>query len=284
MYQYSGPYSRRRYSNAGIVGTFASGKEGTAKFHQLNLSVNDASLGKVVVRIASSNVAVKPGNEISRKTGDFPHGTSLNIAAVPAASAKFERWSDGVTTPSRTIIMLADMSLEAVFSVKGAPVVNKTKYTLTTSAVPETGGKVTGGNVTVEKGDTVVLKATQNAGYKFVRFDSTSSNVVSQNSAASRGADELRVTVNADTHVTAVFAKEGQGSTNGGDTNTGGSGGGGNGGFGGGGGGVSTGEVIAPGTISASTAGFDGIITLLRKYWWAVAIVVILFDDKGGSK
>lgn len=48
--------------------------------------------------------------------GTYEHGSNITLKAVPSAGYKFVKWSDGVTTASRTITVTANASYTAVFS------------------------------------------------------------------------------------------------------------------------------------------------------------------------
>ena len=48
--------------------------------------------------------------------GQYDNGTSVNISAVANSGYVFTKWNDGVTSASRTILMDADKSLNAIFA------------------------------------------------------------------------------------------------------------------------------------------------------------------------
>lgn len=54
--------------------------------------------------------------------GTYEHGSNITLKAVPSAGYKFVKWSDGVTTATRTVTVTGDATYTAVFE--------KTYYTL----------------------------------------------------------------------------------------------------------------------------------------------------------
>ncbi len=272
--KYQGSYSRRRYSN--ISSEQFTAEKPSEKMFKLNLTVNDPSLGGIFIFTVSSefNTATNQLNDRNIGASDYPYGTVVAVQARPKNGARFVRWSDGSTTAKRNIKMLNNVELQAVF--EAVPGSGLQKFTVTTSVKPEGSGTVTGGNVTVDKGDTVVLEATPKAGYKFLRWDGLTANAQS-----SRGSDELRITVDRNMHITAVFVAENSTSTTN-DTpgnvivNTTG---------GGTGGGIETGggEETGAGTPGLEdTTRSTELLSLLKKYWWIAAIVVgyFIFEEE----
>ncbi|MBR6111982.1 MAG: hypothetical protein IKQ08_08565, partial [Paludibacteraceae bacterium] len=92
--------------------------------------------------------------------GSYEYGKYATIKATPASGYTFDSWSDGNTSASRSYYVTESKTLTAYFT-KAA-----TKYTLTLSASPSSGGTVTGGG-TYEYGEYATIKATPASGYTF---------------------------------------------------------------------------------------------------------------------
>lgn len=95
--------------------------------HFLRVSVNNPAWGSI-----SSN-----GATLAENTNlEFSRGTAITLTATPVENvAKFIRWSDGVTSPTRTITMNSDTELTAEFS---------NMQTVTLNVRDENGNPVTG--------------------------------------------------------------------------------------------------------------------------------------------
>ena len=119
--------------------------------------------------------------------GQYQAGDTVTLKAVANDGYSFLRWADGVADATRTIIVAADVEVEAIFV---ANVV--VRYNV--SAVAEN-GKVEGIGKYVA-GDTATLKAVANDGYSFLRW-------------ADDVADSVRtVVVTSDTTFTALFVSD----------------------------------------------------------------------------
>ena len=93
-------------------------------------------------------------------------GDGTEVTAIPSAGFRFIRWSDGVTTASRTDTdVTADLTVTAEFEAV-APVVT---YEVT-ATVDGTGGTVRADRNEVAAGDKVVITATPDTGYKIADF------------------------------------------------------------------------------------------------------------------
>ena len=95
--------------------------------------------------------------------GTYYEGTTVTIKAVPNADYKFTAWSDGETNVTRSIVVDRDYTLSACFE----KMESAKQYTLTLSANPAEGGRVSGGD-SFDEGAYVQIKATANPGYTFV--------------------------------------------------------------------------------------------------------------------
>ena len=90
--------------------------------------------------------------------GEYEHGTEVILTATPAEGYHFVKWSDGVTEATRTIIVTSDLTLTAEFAIN--------VYSVAVSA--ENGIVTAAGEY--EHGTEVILTATPNEGYHFVKW------------------------------------------------------------------------------------------------------------------
>lgn len=86
------------------------------------------------------------------------------IKAIPYTGFRFVSWSDGVSQNPRNITVFSDTIIYATFDID-----NRAQYTLTVTSTDPTMGTVTGSGIYYE-GDTAMLTATANSGYRFVRW------------------------------------------------------------------------------------------------------------------
>ena len=91
-------------------------------------------------------------------------GESEAVEAVPAEGYEFDRWSDGGSRKHTVTWSSAGQSLVAYFTR-----IQVTRYTLSLSASPSSGGSVTGAG-SYEKGTKVTVNATEASGWRFVRW------------------------------------------------------------------------------------------------------------------
>ena len=109
-------------------------------------------------------VAVTAVNGTIIGVGEYQHGATATLTAVPTTGYHFVRWSDGVTDITRSIVVTSNVALTAEFAIN--------VYTVTLSAE---NGTVTGaGNY--NHGAGVTLTATPNEGYHFVRWSDGDTN------------------------------------------------------------------------------------------------------------
>jgi uncharacterized repeat protein (TIGR02543 family) len=115
--------------------------------------------------------------------GNYNQGQSVTITATPSTGYDFVKWSDNVTTASRTFNATENVTLTATFAIK--------QYTVSLTA--GTGGTVSGaGNY--NHGQSATITATPSAGYDFVKWSDNNTN-------ASRS-----ITVTSNVTLTATFA------------------------------------------------------------------------------
>ncbi|MBO5086134.1 MAG: InlB B-repeat-containing protein, partial [Paludibacteraceae bacterium] len=96
--------------------------------------------------------------------GEYEHGTTANITTVAAEGYHFVKWSDGDTNATRIITVTADVTLTAEFAIN--------VYNVTLGAE---NGVVTGAG-SYNHGTEVILAATPNEGYHFVKWSDGDTN------------------------------------------------------------------------------------------------------------
>ena len=113
---------------------------------------------KFVLKEYRVSVSAGAGGAVSGG-GTYAYGTNANLTATPNTGYRFVRWSDGNSSPNRTITVTSDMSFSAEFAIN--------QYTVNVTA--GTGGTVSGGG-TYNHGATATLTAIPQSGYYFVRW------------------------------------------------------------------------------------------------------------------
>ena len=92
----------------------------------------------------------------------YQENTYASLSATPYSGYRFVRWSDGVTSESRIIYVISDISIVAEFEL--IP-----RYTVSLTSSPSEGGLLSGAGTYNENTD-VTISATPNIGYRFVRW------------------------------------------------------------------------------------------------------------------
>jgi hypothetical protein len=111
---------------------------------------------------------------------------NVTLTATPQDGYHFTQWSDGITTNPRTFVLTQDTTFTAEFA--------KNTYTIsTTSANPEWG--TTAGDKSVLYLENVVISATANYGYHFVKWNDNNTE------------NPRTISVTKDATYTATFAK-----------------------------------------------------------------------------
>lgn len=111
------------------------------------------STTSVITAIADATMGVVTG------AGTYTNGQTITLTAIPNEHYHFVNWSDGVTTPSRQVVVNGDATYQAIFAID--------QYTITATA--EANGTVTGGGV-YDYGQTITLIAIPNEHYHFVKW------------------------------------------------------------------------------------------------------------------
>ena len=93
--------------------------------------------------------------------GTYNHGSSVNIAARPAAGHRLNHWSDGPTTAARTIVVVSDTVITAYFE--------PCHYWVSVSSASLEMGTATGSGEYLY-GDTATLRAIPHQGYEFDKW------------------------------------------------------------------------------------------------------------------
>ena len=144
-------------------------------FARIILSVNDKLSGSAnLIRSYTIGTLINPANNLTDRYYEAFIGEEVTIAANPKSGYKLSRWSDGVTTPTRTDIITGDLTLTATFELA--------EYTIT--VYPSEGGRISGGYTVLGSGtvffnDTftgivklgssrLFVTASPNEGYRFV--------------------------------------------------------------------------------------------------------------------
>lgn len=142
------------------TGTNAAGCDSVVVLHltivpqtyTLTVNVNNPNMGRV-----------NPAGVIE----DVVAGTTVTLTATANDGFRFVDWSNGATTATIEVTVESDTTLTANFEA--------ILYTITATANDETMGTVTGSAV-YQAGATVVLEATANNGYHFVRWSDGTTN------------------------------------------------------------------------------------------------------------
>ena len=104
------------------------------------------------------SVALSCENGIVLGSGLYEHGTEIDLIATPDEGYEFVRWSDGYSSPQRTIVVVSDIELSAEFKLK----------TLNVSLYAEN-GEVSGSDAgDYTYGTELTIVAIPNEGYHFV--------------------------------------------------------------------------------------------------------------------
>jgi len=94
--------------------------------------------------------------------GQYAYGSVANISATPNSGYRFDRWSDGSTSQSRSITVTGNISLTAYF------VQNVTYYTLSTGAVQGAYISPSPGTHSYAAGTQVTVSGGCDSGYRWV--------------------------------------------------------------------------------------------------------------------
>ncbi len=133
----------------------------TDQFYMLidDININTSSINQYTITAISANSSM--GTVTGG--GTYPEGSSVVLSATANAGYRFARWNDGNTSNPRTITVTGDATYTATFETIPS-------YTITAVSANENMGTVTGGG-TYTDGSSVVLRATANTGYRFVRWN-----------------------------------------------------------------------------------------------------------------
>lgn len=291
MTPYKGAYSQRnRYRNYAV----ANG----VNYYSIRAVANNTTMGRVLVEpspvtaqvnsssadtnqqyanyTANSSSSLQANSTTAnKKTGTFSghkEGTSMKITAFAKPGYRFKQWNglpqsgnwpSCIRTNPLSFLAQCDLSLTAVFEAD--PDYRPSSTTVTVKAQPNdaTMGSVNPAEPkTIEKGNEIALTATNKAGYHFVRWDGVGNLAGNTQDNTS---ETIRIRPQTDINAVAVFAKDDSRDPedpNGGETP--------------GGGGGSTG-----GDPAASQP--RSLVSVIRKYWWIIAIAVAWYLHKEGK-
>ncbi len=82
----------------------------------VNYTVEDPARGSLTTTTLEGLAPGAAASGVSRLEYTLPERTPVTVTAEPAAGWVFLRWSDGITTASRTDIVMGEMSVVAVFA------------------------------------------------------------------------------------------------------------------------------------------------------------------------
>jgi RHS repeat-associated protein/uncharacterized repeat protein (TIGR02543 family) len=165
---------------------------GTSASGSLTMNANKSVTANFALNVYTLTATTTNGT-VSPSTGSYTHGTPVTVTVTPAAGYEFSSWSDGITTPSRTVTMTSNLTLSATCTLIPS-------YSLTVNVSPTGGGtvKTTPTGPSYLRGTAVGVKATPNAanGYHFVNWTGDQTGT----------ADSISVIMNANKVITANFA------------------------------------------------------------------------------
>ena len=144
------------YTESGVYTWTGTNAEGCDSTVTLNLTVTPATY-TVIIGVNDPMM----GNVTNGGMREVAAGETITVTASPNVGYHFVDWSNGSTDATITVVVTSDTTLTANFAVN--------TYVIEAVASDATMGTVTGsGEYTY--GATVVLEATANAGYRFVRW------------------------------------------------------------------------------------------------------------------
>lgn len=282
MTPYKGAYSQRnRYRNYAV----ANG----VKYYSIRAVANNTTMGRVIVEpspvtaqvdsssadanqqyanyTASSSSSVKTNSITSSKktstVSGYKEDMTVTITAYPKPGYRFVKWTGmptgariGSTNESKlSFNARCDLSLTAVFEAD--PNYHQGNDTVTVKAQcdAEKGSVAPAEPKTIGKGDAITLTATEKAGFRFVSWKGIEGLADSTQKTVS-------IRPQADVNAVAVFAKDDSRDPE------------------------DPGDPFSPETPSAGdpTASQPrSLVSVIRKYWWIIAIAVAWYLHKEGK-
>ena len=119
-------------------------------------------------------------------SGTYESGEIVTIKAVGSNGMEFYKWSDGSTSATRTVTMTGDMDLVAYFA---------NFYDINLKVSNSEYGHVSGAGH-IKQGDSIVIKATPNYGYRFVSWTLNGSVVSTNESYSFKASSNATYTAN----------------------------------------------------------------------------------------
>ena len=132
------------------------------------------------------NISVNAVDGSVNGGGTYPYGTQVKLTAVPNYGYHFTQWSDGNTENPRTFVLTRDTTFTAEFE--------KNSYTISTTSANQEWG-TTAGDKSALYLENVVISATANYGYHFVKWNDNNTE------------NPRTISVTKDATYTATFAK-----------------------------------------------------------------------------
>ena len=154
----------------------------------------------------TTNVTPQGAGTVTGGGNNFHYEDEATLTATPNQHYTFNQWQDGNTDNPRNITVTGNATYTANFSIN--------QYTITTNVTPEGAGTVTGGG-TYNYNAHIVLTATPNPGYSFLRWNDNSEQNPRQITVT--GNDTYTATFSQETYlITTNVSPQGAGSVTGG--------------------------------------------------------------------
>ncbi len=145
----------------------------TNSSYTLAMDVNHSLVANFVPVFTVTTSAAPIAGGTTTGDGSYNGGANVTVVATPNAGYAFTNWTEGglVVSSSATFTFAAasDRDLVANFTLG-------TSYTITTASAPVAGGSTTGG-ASYASGSSVTVTATPNAGYNFVNWTESGTQV-----------------------------------------------------------------------------------------------------------
>ncbi|MFN7561656.1 MAG: InlB B-repeat-containing protein [Prosthecobacter sp.] len=145
----------------------------TNSSYTLAMDVNHSLVANFVPVFTVTTSAAPVAGGTTTGDGSYNGGANVTVVATPNAGYAFTNWTEGglVVSSSATFTFAAasDRDLVANFTLG-------TSYTITTASAPVAGGSTTGG-ASYASGTSVTVTATPNAGYNFVNWTESGTQV-----------------------------------------------------------------------------------------------------------
>lgn len=275
---YSGAFSRRRFSN--LASTGLSGSGGGNGGYTITAGSANPDMGTVgVVKLQSSGRVPAEDGVIGGRSAQSQGADVYRVTAQPFSGCRFVSWNGDYPAGKRQqnpidVTLSKNVVLAANFERVNISYTLHVDWNETMGRVTASGNGMQEGSLSAPAGSQVTLEATPKDGYVFKCWTGLQlSGTVQSNESRS-----ITITMPArNLNLTAVFAKAvdnpgGGGGTPGGGTDDGDQ---------------ETDPVIVNSyNLPSSGSLIDKAVPFVKKWWWAIAIAAWLWYDnrKGGRK